>query len=709
MVVHVIVQAVMVVRIIGSFLDGRRAWDAPSVKRVFQDGCVVAGPTLLVQGVEAAMTLKRFETLEKVQNLLDPLVGRGVDLRGHFKRGKGWGASEDALKKFVLDSLMFLGVEDLQGILNALKTLKPFTLKNRGNPCSYCGAPMGLCFNGENLVWDGEECPHRDGLITEFELNVPSGRIVVDDDLRQWFPVDEDFDVNTQLGRHLTSLAAAQVGLAHGFVGNSCPRIFQKESKFVIGNYEDVLWDEGLGDYVDNPEECGWGEVVATICTDLWWYSIADFDDFVRRMAHYTPKISLDDILNHPTIQVVDVKPGVYKFRQEQGISRSSPIVAHATFEWVRDPDPVRDLLQEDIEKHANATEILIQRHLSWAQAVRRCSPEEAIQHWNEATQEAKLRMLASAASDIMFSSRADEWHENGFPRATLSEEIRRLAKAFGEVPAFAFRYSWGSIYKDFSAICLGAGMGKSSFGPFPKLERSFVLLALNICQSALVYGDQPRLNREVYPPAYEVVFVRRGMKMFKATYRAYRKMYPDIVFDEAFDAWQATEIDAHIENFDFGVQDPPREEWGEPPPTMKSGQYFEFDASKIGPEGSFCWARGGWAAKEHAERYALGVLEGSMSPMGHLHIDGSARAKSMIPLKATGRVLRGTGEGHASAHLVVTFDYGSEFMRGEMAFSESDMKGVEQFDDPERYAALLEKYSSRFTLPEDAPASSPR
>jgi hypothetical protein len=222
--------------------------------------------------------------------------------------------------------------------------------------------------------------------------------------------------------------------------------------------------------------------------------------------------------------------------------------------------------------------------------------------------------------------------------------------------------------------------------------------LGLNICQNAIKFGEEPRLSTSLYPPAFEVPFCRERMGLFADCYRGLRKRFPDLVFDKEFDAWMDDEeaVKKHIAEFDFGPDHPPKEKWGDPPPTVKKGAYFEFDSSVIS-DGHFCWAAGSWARKEDAQRYAIGVLEGTQSAMGHLHTDASARPPSMIPLKAVGRVVRGTGDGHSSAHLVVTFDYGTENMQNEMAFSDKDMKGVRQFDSAEEYAGLLETHKAEF------------
>ena len=670
---------------------------------------------------------KRYETAAEVATMLLPFCkdGKILDFQGHYKQGESWykegwwQPAQERLEEIIREMFLFswLGDEQLQGLIDAVnggvELEEPIQLGRsmREHQCPTCSQSLRLGFNGKGFVWMGKPCEFADGIVTEFELNVPSGKIVVDDDLRTWFPVDEDYDVNGMVGCHLSSLAAAKVGMAYGFVGNTCPHVYRNgDDKFVIGNYREEVWDNEKKEYFENPDGCPWGEDVASICTDLWWYSIADYDDFARRVAHYTPDKPLKKILKHWTFNVVDVKPGVYKFRQVQGIDRDAPTVEFASFEWVRDPDPVRDLLKEDMEKHVTATEYLIQSALGRTISYRDREGmgaeqvfQKAIANWKKASDEDRAHWLASAAHSAMFQTRADDWHENGFPRATIEPEIKELAAEYGDVPPFDFRSHWGSPSDDFDALCLGAGMGKSPFGPFPELDPSFVLLGLNICQSAIKYGEEVRMNKEIYPPAWEVPFAREHMAKFVETYRAYRKKFPDIVFDAEFDRWMnETDLDKYVAEFDYGVTNPPKEEWGEPPPTMKKGRFFVFDSSKI-KDGGFCWAQGAWASKENAERYAIGVLSGTQSAMGHLHSDGSARPPSMIPLKAVGRVLRGTGEGHSSADLVVTFDYGTENMRGEMVFRRRDMVGVEQFDDEKRYADLLEQHKIEYAKLEAA------
>ena len=668
---------------------------------------------------------RRYELVEEIEKLFPRYTkdGKIENWNGHLLNGayfytEGWFESAEKRLQRMLDAsmmrLVHLGnLEDLHAALKAgVRLEKPIEIPTsyREFDCPHCGTRLQLAFNGEGFeVFVEDPCPYPKGLITEFELNVPSGKIMVDDDLRQWFPVEEDYDVNQLIGCHRSSVAAAKNGFAYGFVGNTSPDVYRNgDDKFVIGSYREGYCEKdenGEWQDLENPEPCPWGESVASICTDLWWYSIADFDEFKRRRQHYTPDKPLKEITEFWTFNVVDVKPGVYRFRQEQGIDRDQPTVVYAAFEWVRDPDLVVDYLGAEQAKDYNATEVLIQGWMDhigmWEDAKGSKKKVDFVALWNEKTPEEKVQSLAHPADGTMcVLGGGVEWHEKGFPRMPVSDEAKQLAAEYGDVPAFDFKTHWYPISAGYGGLCLGAGVTceYTKRNAFIDLAPSFVLLGLNICQNAIKFGEEPRLNTDVYPPAYEIPFCRERMERFAECYRGLRKRNPDLVFDAEFDSWMADEdaVKKHIAEFDFGPEHPPKEKWGDPPVTVKKGEFFEFDAMAL-DSGHFCWAAGCWASKENAERYAIGALSGTQSAMGHLHVEASARAPSMIPLKAVGRVVRGTGDGHSSSHLVVSFDYGTENMRDEMAFNEEDMKGVRQFDSAEEYAELLEAHKIEF------------
>ena len=137
----------------------------------------------------------------------------------------------------------------------------------------------------------------------EIAIEIPSGKIVFRDDLRQIFtiPEGEGYPQNASgpLWSKLITEAYGRVGLLHGYVGNSCPNIHKQEDTLIIGN---PSWDKKYNSRKDLP-----GESIGSICTDLWWYSIADKDEFLKQCKKLNidpDKVGLDG--------TVDVTPGRY-------------------------------------------------------------------------------------------------------------------------------------------------------------------------------------------------------------------------------------------------------------------------------------------------------------------------------------------------------------------------------------------------------------
>lgn len=212
--------------------------------------------------------------------------------------------------------------------------------------CRYCGASPEIKFDGTALEFLGNACPYPNGLPrVEFELNVPSGRIVVTDDLRRWFPINgKENDVDTLLGRNAEVQCYSEAGLAHGYVGNTCPGVYrneQNENQYSIGS---PPLDE------DKMDTNNWGSYVTGIGTTLWWYSIADYDTLQRHFAYYTPGEDFSAFVRSVNRSVVTVKPGVYRFRHNNEANNDqygATATLYTEFEWVRDPDPIRDCVAE--------------------------------------------------------------------------------------------------------------------------------------------------------------------------------------------------------------------------------------------------------------------------------------------------------------------------------------------------------------------------
>lgn len=354
----------------------------------------------------------------------------------------------------------------------------------------------------------------------EFELNVPSGKIVVANDLRPWFPIDEKWsDIMTRDGVVEHTLTYAQVGLAHAYVQNSCPSVFRDTHRpdlYTIGVHDAETWDSTIQAYVPNPEPCPWGEEVASITTRLWWYSICDADEFQRRKDYYW----LDETEDDELYTIVPVRPGVYRFRHTKSFTGHGGHYWYSTFEWIREPDPVRDYIAEEKAKTRTVTEVLLQYVLTfpesfiqekerprmpelpdfnspdWEEKHKEYSrkleewakykpltdyywtPEEAVSLWKGLSREEKINSLARASYMAILDEK--DWHENGFPRVAISPTTKALAEEFGEFPEFDGPLKcWDNISAEYCTML------RCSVAP------DFVRVAKNICRNAIQYGGR--------------------------------------------------------------------------------------------------------------------------------------------------------------------------------------------------------------------------
>ena len=191
---------------------------------------------------------------------------------------------------------------------------------------------------------DGEavaktECQYTEGFTTVVEIDVPSGRLVCDDSLREaegfnWKDEDETgfASYSSDLGQHqVVEFLAKTAGLAFAPVGNSCPGMWEVEpGKYVVGN-------AGYNEETDENEVPSFGgELINTFCTDLWAASMSDYDNFLARGG--TP---IEDDNQWGTRWVMDVPPGRYRMTfhgGEKGFdNHAAGEVIFAEFEKIAD------------------------------------------------------------------------------------------------------------------------------------------------------------------------------------------------------------------------------------------------------------------------------------------------------------------------------------------------------------------------------------
>lgn len=348
-----------------------------------------------------------------------------------------------------------LGVEKLSLLLQALQTKTAMAEFvhidcSTAAECSECGEYVKFATNGVTLRVSAPcQCPPEGPI--EFELNVPSGEMVYADDLREFFNILGDYNINCRLGLTKQSTAMAKIGCAHGFVGNSCPGVYRvDDNTFAIANVDE---DDDSGEPINPP-----GEQVGSICTDLWWYSFVDADEYERRGG------KKDD-----SVDRLKVRPGVYKFSHNLRNGRGDRTFVYATFTWAREPDPVQDYLKEFREADFTAGQVIANQMERWP----------TLYYGEDAA-------MAAANHFFCVNGGGGNWHPNGFVQydPDMSKDTVGV-----EIPHFDKPYHWYPL-SEYSAIV--AAVGLSADKARMHLNPSFVALARNVLQCMIKHGTIP-------------------------------------------------------------------------------------------------------------------------------------------------------------------------------------------------------------------------
>jgi len=214
------------------------------------------------------------------------------------------------------------------------KRVKPLPIDCGLRDCHVCDQDIKMTFDGKTFR-STTKCPYPNGMPEySIELPVPSGKLVLANDLRDLFEDEYEevdlrpgsrgwgFNVNTDMGCRQVFEAYGELGMAHGFVGNTCPGMYRIDKNTLTLSM--IKHDE---DYECIEKEMP-GKRVGGVCTDLWWYSVVDYDDYVKR-AGAEPDRYCD---------VIDVKPGVYKVtHRTHTFDRDANVTEHyAIFKWIR-------------------------------------------------------------------------------------------------------------------------------------------------------------------------------------------------------------------------------------------------------------------------------------------------------------------------------------------------------------------------------------
>jgi hypothetical protein len=480
-----------------------------------------------------------------------------MDWNGHWENGEYFD-NEEAWKERI--DFLFLcikrnvSIEQITSLVQAIQTGKPTEWVSLGSltsfDCTNCDKNVEILFNGVNMRM-ATACPYPNGHYPfSVELNVPSGKMFFENDLRDLFSIVGGYNVNSSLGLVKTTEAYEKVGMAHGFTGNSCPAILQSDGQHLnISLPPDMekKWDNELAKEVDlTPEEKQElekvnppGEKIGWICTDLWWYSCVDYDELKRRyLIDGGDEEKFEQQQKHATI--ANVKPGVYKFthydRKHWDVWGDDKVENPRTIvdiEWVRDSDLQPDYLEiekgknytagqicynairswptlhfckdmptfdfeykkGDLEKEIKAIENCI-KHNKTKEALEDLSMEEFKAEWEQLTDEEKMKSFAAAAQQEFFHTRTWDWHENGW----VSSDVEITPdEPDPPIPVFKGQLFGSHWLSPGAPICAAAGMYRSwnELTEPLYLNESHAELAYNILQNVIRYGSRLSEDRD--------------------------------------------------------------------------------------------------------------------------------------------------------------------------------------------------------------------
>jgi len=253
-----------------------------------------------------------FNMDKTVDDIIKKIVDKKIelDMKGHF----GNREIEDKREIYFIQNrlsrvLIFSGAysDVIMEKINPIDIIFSEEKREFGTEdCPICGKRVKFYVEGKRIYTE-TECEYKEGFPEiEVEIDVPSGELVLYNNLRKFFPKTPDRYINYLSEIKLSCEDYAKLGMICIFVGNTCPDIYQvSDTHLIIGN--DFSEDEN----VRNIE----GKVVGSICTDLWWYCAVDKDVFEKNAEMTLDEFDKAEEARGVWTRLVrvKVKPGRYK------------------------------------------------------------------------------------------------------------------------------------------------------------------------------------------------------------------------------------------------------------------------------------------------------------------------------------------------------------------------------------------------------------
>lgn len=180
----------------------------------------------------------------------------------------------------------------------------------------------------------------RNNQVLEVSLSIPSGEVVYADGFGEEFEVDKKEcpeTLNETMGLKQMTEAYARIQIFHAFVGNSCPSLYKEGNKITIASKS----------FSRKTPSKVQGRKIGTIITDLWWYSLMDRAEYLKRGGD-------------PKTPFFKVKAGQYllKHNLHSGYFDGDDEVIYATLElsnkkakeWKLPEEEMLPLLREELK-----------------------------------------------------------------------------------------------------------------------------------------------------------------------------------------------------------------------------------------------------------------------------------------------------------------------------------------------------------------------
>lgn len=516
---------------------------------------------------------------------------KALNWNGHWRKGKQWKSVVKRGKQYkrnatkqLLRNLGFIdngtctpSEQDALIVIEAIqnKTAIPCTTGNGGwisicstnndYGCPHCEHGQDLTLETNGLVVRARErCPTPDGLVSTVTLNIPSGKLIVADDIRMLCPIPQEHDVNRQWGQHEMFLDYGNNGQIHGQCGNTSPDVFKcPDGTFVIGcertDYEDA--EENELAFKGKVKAEPLGVVVASVSTDLWAYSLMDFDEAERRAKAFG--------LNFKTIlkdcDTFELEPGTYEFKHFYP-DRDDDQVVYGTFKRIGPATEPFDWIAmwKNFQVTAGqAVQILAAKWPTlYGKESRMAHPLPGM-GWAtepEVTAEEQWAKTCARVLHSTFNSCIPnrDWNPNGFKNDFMPNDLIGIEDK--PIPHFLFRYPWDFAFSAFPTIVTGKHRSNDGVQP---LNKSHAQAAAHIFESAIKYGIQTYMHGGTN--TYDVAAKRKDMHLAAALWPGFITRYPAVVESMSeFAAWMldTDQVKKWIDDFDLGPETFDRAAW---------------------------------------------------------------------------------------------------------------------------------------------------